>query len=91
MLRLDLQNQQTISLLTSKKITLNIRKDKFDYRSYWGNNKSSVVSIKKFELHGNELTHTEFLNVKHGEIHHFHRNQCYGANKCEIFESNCDL
>ena len=40
-----------------------------------GNNNSCDFSIKKFGLHGNQLTVTEIVNVNHREIHHLHNNR----------------
>ena len=52
----------------------------------FGNNKSCVFSMKKFELHGNQNILTEIVNLTHREIHHLYKNRYYVANKCEIIE-----
>ena len=57
----------------------------------FGNNSSCVFSIKKFELHGNQIVLTEIVNLNHREIHHLYKNGYYVANKCEIIESNYDV
>ena len=54
----------------------------------FGNNNSSVFSLKKFELHGSQFLLTEIVNLNHREIHHLYKNRYYVANKCEIIESN---
>ena len=54
----------------------------------FGNNNFCVVSIKNFELHGNQFILTETVNLSHREIHHLYKNRFYVANKCEITESN---
>ena len=56
-----------------------------------GNNNSCVFSIKKFELHGNQIILTEIVNLNHREIHQLYKNRYYVANKCEINESNYDV
>ena len=57
----------------------------------FGNNNSCVFSLKMFELHGNQFFLTEIVNLNHREIHHLYKNRYYVANKCEIFESNCNV
>ena len=57
----------------------------------FGNNKSCVFSLKKFELHGNQFSPTEIVNLNHREIHHLYKNRYYVANKCEIIESNYNV
>ena len=57
----------------------------------FGNNKSCVFSLKKFELHGNQFFLTEIVNLNHCEIHHLCKNRYYVANKCEIIESNYNV
>ena len=57
----------------------------------FGNNNSCVFSLKKFELHGNQFSLTEIVNLNHREIHHFYNNRYYVANKCEIIESNYNV
>ena len=57
----------------------------------FGNNKSCVFSIKKFEPHGNQFILTEIVNLNHRENHHLHKNRYYVANNCEIFESNYNV
>ena len=57
----------------------------------FGNNKSFVISIKKFEVHGNQFIFTEIVNLDHRENHHLYKNQFYVANKCEIIESNYNV
>ena len=57
----------------------------------FGNNNSCVFSLKKFELHGNQFTPTEIVNLNHLEIHHLYKNRYYVANKCEIIESNYNV
>ena len=37
------------------------------------NNKSSVFSLKKFELRGNQFVLTEIVNRNHREIHHLYK------------------
>ena len=59
--------------------------------SQFGNNKSCVFSLKKFELQGNQLILTDIVNLNHRENHHLSKNRYYVANKCEIFESNYDV
>ena len=54
----------------------------------FGNKKSCVVSVKKFELHGNQIILTEIVNLNHREIDHLYKNRYYVANKCEIIKSN---
>ena len=39
------------------------------------NNNSSVFSLKKFELHGNQFLLTEIVNLNHREIHHLYKNR----------------
>ena len=56
-----------------------------------GKNNSCVSSIKKFELHGNQLILTKIVNFNHLEIHHFYKNRYYVANKCELIESNYNV
>ena len=55
------------------------------------NNNYRVFSIKKFELHGNQIILTEIVNFNHRELHHLHTNRYYVASKCEIIESNYDV
>ena len=62
---------------------------RFSFR--FGNNNSCVFSIKKFELHGNQIVLTEIVNLNHREIHHLYKNGYYVANKCEIIERNYDV
>ena len=50
-----------------------------------------LVSIEKFELHGNQFIVTEIVNLNHREFHHLYKNRYYVANKCEIIESNNDV
>ena len=57
----------------------------------FGNNNSSVYSLKKFELHGNQFNLTEIVNLNHREIHHLYKNRYYVANKCEIIESKYNV
>ena len=57
----------------------------------FGNNNSCVFSLKKFELDGNQFTLTEIVNLNHCEIPHLYKNRYYGANKCEIIESNYNV
>ena len=57
----------------------------------FGNNNSCVFSLKKFELHGNQLILTEIFNLNHRETHHLYKNRYYVANKWEIFESNYNV
>ena len=52
---------------------------------------SSVFSIKKFELHENEIILTKNVNLNRREIHLFYNNRCYVANKCEKINSNYDV
>ena len=40
-----------------------------------GKNNSCVGSIKKFELHGNQLILTKIVNLNHREIHHLYKNR----------------
>ena len=54
----------------------------------FANKNSCVFSIKKFELHGNQLILTEIFNLNHREIHHLYKNRYYVANKCKTIESN---
>ena len=46
----------------------------------FGNNNSCVFSIKKCELHGNQIILTEIVNTNCREIHHLYRNRFYVAN-----------
>ena len=57
----------------------------------FGNNKSWVFSLEKFELHGNQIILTEIVNLNHREIHHLYKNRYYVANKCELIESNYNV
>ena len=57
----------------------------------FGTNNSCLISIKKFELYGNQFLLTEFVNLNHREIHHFYKNRYYVANKSEITESNYNV
>ena len=57
----------------------------------FGKNNSCVFSLKKFELHGNQIILTENVNLDHREIHHLYKNRYYVANKCEIIESNYNV
>ena len=59
--------------------------------SRYGNNISYVISIEKFEIHGNQFILTDIVNLSHREIHHLYKNRYYVANKCEKFESNYDV
>ena len=43
------------------------------------NNKFCVFSIKKFELHGNQLFLTEIVNLNHRENHQLYKNRYYVA------------
>ena len=74
-------------------VSLNIQKDKRQFRLSFrfGNNKSCVFSIKKFELHGNQFILTEIFNLNHREFHHLYKNRFYVANKGEIIESNYNV
>ena len=57
----------------------------------FGNPNSSVFSLKKFELHGNQFFLTKIFNLNHREIHHLYKNRYYVANKCEMIESNYNV
>ena len=57
----------------------------------FGNNKSRVFFLKKFELHGNQFILKEIVNLNHREIYHLYKNRYYVANKCEIVESNYNV
>ena len=57
----------------------------------FGNNNSCVISVKKFELHGNQFILSEIVNVNHREIHHLYKKRCYVSNKCEEIESNYNV
>ena len=57
----------------------------------FGNNNSCVISIKNFELHGNQFILTEIVNLNYWEIHHLYNNRYYVANKCEKIESNYNV
>ena len=57
----------------------------------FGNNNSCVLSLKKFELHGNQFILTEIVNLNHREVHHLYKNRYYVANKCKIIESNYNV
>ena len=57
----------------------------------FGNNNSCVLSLKMFELHGNQFILTEIVNLNHREIHHLYKNRYYVANKCELIESNYNV
>ena len=41
----------------------------------FGNNNSCVISLKKFELHGNQFFLTEIVNLNHRENHHLYKNR----------------
>ena len=53
----------------------------------FGNNNSCVISLKKFELHGNQFILTETVDLNHRETHHLYKSRYYVANKREIIES----
>ena len=57
----------------------------------FGNNKTCVFFLKKFELHGNQFILTEKVNLNHREIHVLYKNGYSVANKCEIIESNYNV
>ena len=87
---LDLQSQKTISAQKFNDIIEHPnRQIRLAFR--FENNNSCVLSIKKFELHGNHFNFTENVNLNDREIHHLYKNRYYVANKCEIFESNYDV
>ena len=90
-LRLDLQNQKSISLLITITISLNMQIDKIVYPFDLEKNNSCIFSIKKFELHGNHFILTEIVRLDHREIHYLCKNRYYVANKCQIIESIYDV
>ena len=51
-------------------------------------NKPFIFSIRKFELHGDQLIITEIVKVNYREFHHFYQTRSYVENKCVINESN---
>ena len=55
------------------------------------NNNSCVISLKNFELHGNQVILLEIVNLNHREIHHLWKNRYCVADKCEIIESNYNV
>ena len=55
------------------------------------NNNSCVFSMKKFELHGNQVFLLEIVNLNRREIHHVYTNRCCVGKKCENVESSCDV
>ena len=57
----------------------------------FGNNNFCVISLKKFQLHGNQFILTEIVNLNHRENHQLYNNRYYVANKCEIIESNYNV
>ena len=57
----------------------------------FGNNKSCVFSLEKFELHRNQFLLTEIVDLNHREIRHLYKNRYYVANKCEIIESSYNV
>ena len=62
-----------------------IRQIQLSFR--FGNYNSCVFSIKKFEIHRNQIIPTEINNLNHREVHHLYKNRSYVANNCEISES----
>ena len=66
-----------------------IRQIRLSFR--FGNNNSSVFSLKMFEIHGNQFILTEIVNLNYREIHHLYKNRFYVANRCEIIETNYNV
>ena len=55
-------------------MSLNIQIDKFVYHSDLKQQFLRFV-LKKFELHGNQITLTEIVNLSHREFHHLYKNR----------------
>ena len=57
----------------------------------FGNKKSCVFSIQKFELHGNQYIFTEIVNLNQCKFHHLYKKRYYVTNKCELIEINYNV
>ena len=78
-LRLDEQSQQTISLLITMTISMNIQIDKIV--AIWKQHFLRIFN-QKFELHGNHFILTKNVKLNQREIHQLYKNRCYVASKC---------
>ena len=90
-LKLDLQSQKTISFVIAVKLSLNIRIDKYVFRSDLETTILAPFPSKSLSYTVISSYLTEIVNVNHCEFHHLHRNRYYVANKCGIIESNYDV
>ena len=54
-------------------------------------NKECCVSIKKFQIVGEQNVLKETINLRHCEVHRLYKNRYYIASKCGIFDSNSDI
>ena len=57
----------------------------------FGNNKTCVFSIKKFEHYGDQFFLSEVVNLGYREIKHLYKKRFFVAYKCDIFESNYNV
>ena len=64
------------------------QKRQISFSLRFGNNTSCVFSIKKFELHGNQIFLSDIVNLNQRKIRHLYKIRYYVANKSEIIESN---
>ena len=55
------------------------------------NKNSSIFSIKKFEIHGNQFILRKTFNLNHRESHNLYKNRYYVADMYERFQSNSDV
>ena len=91
-LSLDLPSQETIFLLITITLSVNIEIDKFVYLPDLETTiLAYLFSLQKLELHGNRFILTKIVNLKHREIHHLYKNWYYVAKTCEIIESNYNV
>ena len=51
-------------------------------------NKECCLSVKKFQIVGEENVLTEIINLRDCEVHRLHQNCYYSASKCASFDSN---
>ena len=66
---------------------MNIQTQNFIYRSVL-KTRSCMFSIKKIELHGNDIILTKIINLNHRDLYHLYKKRYYIAYKCEITERN---
>ena len=66
----------------NRQIRLSIRFEK---------NKTCVISIKKFELYGDQFILTEVVNLCYREIKHLYKSRYFVDYKCDIFQSNYNV